>query len=323
MSRRCNNPQCFVDEQESCALGHLRLEDCPHASGAALVAITESENERTTPPAEDTPLPTGVPWSGPAFGISDLPQLTARSNVLQLAVIGPHDAGKTTLLTGTYLMLLRGERLYDTGFAGSRTLEAWESLAAWLRFDDPLRSPTFPPHTSRGAGRVPGLLHLALRREGRLRDVLLSDAPGEWFTEWALQADSPGADGARWLAWWADGFLLVADCERLTGPERGTARQDLRSIIERLGNYRERRPVVLVWAKADHTPPPGIRRAISEALHQHAPDAIEIESRIDQPRTLLAAVERLVEACWHPPRAARIVPAITAPQPFAAFRGHS
>jgi hypothetical protein len=246
-----------------------------------------------------------------------------RARSIIIGVVGAHDAGKTTLLMGTYVMVQRGDQIANARFAGSRSLEAWESLAAWARFTDAARLPSFPPHTPRGVGRAPGLLHVALRgADNELRDVLLTDAPGEWFTRWAVQRDSPECEGARWTSENADGFLIVADCGRLSGEDRGTAREATRSIIERVGDVVDGRPVTFVWAKSEQQPPTGIRRAIDDALAQRIPHATQVESRVDKPETLCAAVGGIIEASWWPPLGEVSRVPILSSTPFEAFRGH-
>ncbi|MCY1055742.1 hypothetical protein [Nannocystis sp. SCPEA4] len=237
-------------------------------------------------------------------------------------MLGAHDAGKTTLLTGNYLDLLRGGRLADARFIESRTLHAWEALAAWVRFDDAARRPSFPPHTPRGTSRVPGLLHLALRGpRDEFRDVLLADAPGEWFTSWAIQEDAAAAAGARWVVEHADAFLVLADCSRLAGPGRGSARKDIRTLIERLGNHVGDRPTTLVWSKADHTPNDAIREQIRQALRTSVPHAREVETSTTNRRTLVNALEAALRPAWIPPRARALTEPVLDHQPFAAFRG--
>ena len=71
--------------------------------------------------------------SGRPMGLSDLRSIAARGQVTVIGVIGPADAGKTSFLTALYLLLLRGQQLGPYRFAGSWTLEAWESLAFYTR----------------------------------------------------------------------------------------------------------------------------------------------------------------------------------------------
>ena len=314
MSQRCSNPHCFVHEGEACYLGEMRSADCHAWAGDT----SKTEREVASPESASA----RVHWSGNALGLADLANLTPRGRSILVGVLGAHDAGKTTLLTGNYLRLLRGHRLAGASFAGSRSLGAWESLAAWTRFDDAARLPSFPPHTSRNAGRIPGLLHLALRGVGgEFRDVLLTDAPGEWFTRWAIKEEAPGAEGSRWIAHHADTFLVFADCQRLTGKERGTARNELRQLLERLGNHVGQRPTVLVWAKCDHKPDDRIRNAIRQALMEQVPHAVEVETSTEQLDSLAEALGAALVPAWLPQRGQAIVEPIVQHQPFAAFRG--
>lgn len=314
MTRRCSKTNCFVDDGESCPLGWRDSTECPSWSASPQAP----ESAEPTPPSKSS----RIPWSGSALGLADLINLLPRSRSILVGVLGAHDAGKTTLLTGNYLHLLRGDALAGARFAGSRTLGAWESLAAWTRFDDAARPPSFPPHTPRGTGRVPGLLHLALRgKQDEFRDVLLADAPGEWFTRWATKEDAPEAEGARWTVRHADALLVLADCQRLSGPQRGPARQAVRELLERLGNHVGRRPTVLVWAKDDHAPPQGIRDAIRRALNEHIPHAMEVNTSTERPQSFVHALETALHHAWTPPQAAPLVEPILKHEPFAAFRG--
>lgn len=235
------------------------------------------------------------------------------------------------MLVGTYLQMLAGKQLGGADFSSCLTFGAWESLAAWVRVEDAARRPSFPPHTPRGIGRVPGLLHLGVRRPDgdqpglrtslNYRDVLLADAPGEWFTRWSVKEDAPDAEGARWIAEHADAFLVFADCDRLSGADRGTARSELRQLIERLGNHVGRRPTILVWAKNDMEPPDGIQTAIRSIFQHQIPQGVELQSTTKRPETLLAAISEIVTAAWSPP------PLVIPPEPplvykpFEAFRG--
>lgn len=319
MSQRCSNTQCYVHERESCPLGEMPHTECAAWRGDT----TETEPETTTLPSAQASA--RVPWSGSALGLADIAHLTPRARSIVIGVLGAHDAGKTTLLIGNYLQLLQGRTLTGAQFAGSRTLGAWESLAAWTRFDDAARLPSFPPHTPRGTSRIPGLLHLALRAANdEFRDVLLTDAPGEWFSDWAMTADALGAEGARWVVNKADAFLVFADCQRLSGSERGTARKDLRELLERLGNHVGNRPTVLVWAKdeAEYQPSEGIRNAIRQALNTQIPHASESSSSTNRPESLLSALATLLAATWTPALAQPVVEPIHHHQPFAAYRGH-
>jgi hypothetical protein len=279
-------------------------------------------------PSESTPAASAneqqarVPWSGSALGLADLFVLSSRARHLLIGVLGAHDSGKTTLLTANYLKILESGMLAARSFSGSWTLGAWESLAAWMRFQGK-REPSFPPHTPRGTGRVPGMLHLALRADDAgFRDVFFTDAPGEWFTRWAVKEDAPDAEGARWVVEHSDAFLVVADCKRLSGEGRASARNELRQLLERLGNHAAGRPVALVWTKREHTVPEGIRRSIMEALEANLPQAVELSSSVSAPDSFVDVLAMIIQSAWE----GRVLPPITEPvsvaEPFWVFRGH-
>lgn len=315
MIQRCPNPNCFVHDGETCALGSVHYPQCQ--------VWSEVSGEVQPEMATASSLSARVPWSGSALGLADLTNVAPKRRPILVGLLGAHDAGKTTLLTGNYLQLMHGRTIAGGQFAGSYSLGAWESLAAWVRFEDAARTPSFPPHTPRGTSRIPGLLHLALRNsEVGFRDILLTDAPGEWFTRWAIQEDAPDANGAQWIARNADVFLVFADCERLTGDGRGQTRNNLRQLIERLGNHVTNQPTVLVWAKDDHQPSEGIRNAIRRALNEHIPHAIEVGTSTNRPESLLSALSTALELALNPNNASAFVEPILKQQPFEAFRGH-
>lgn len=57
----------------------------------------------------------------------------------------------------------------------------------------------------------------------------------------------------------------MADSDRLTGEDRGDARQTLQHIFDRLGSVLGGRPVALVWTKADKEPKPEIKKSVRDA----------------------------------------------------------
>ncbi len=319
MKRICSNARCHVDDGESCPLGHVDYSNqCPEYCSGQKPREPQAGSAKTQAVSASTHLP----WSGSALGLDDLIHLLPRGRSIVIGVLGAHDAGKTTLLTGSYLQILQGQLIAGASFAGSRTLGAWEALAAWTRFSDATHPASFPPHTSRGTGRIPGLLHLALRGSGdEHRDILLTDAPGEWFSRWAIQEDTDGSEGARWIQARSDAFLVFADCKRLCGEARGEARKDTRELIERLGKHVGKRPTTLVWSKADHQPREGIRNAIRRALNENIPHANEIETSTNHPIQLLHALEQVLQPAWTPPRADPLAEPVVQRHPFGAFRG--
>lgn len=255
----CANADCHPDR--GCDLGEQELQNCPNWRSAA----------KTRVPSEvDTPdriqdADSVLPWSGNAFGTEALSFVASRSNPTTIAVVGPYNSGKTTLLAAWYLLVTRGSFLDGSTFSGSYTLGGWENISHRLQWSENA-GPTFPAHTPVG-GRNAGMLHLSFRRasDGLLRDYILIDAPGEWYRRWSIAEDQPNAEGARWIAANADLFLVLADSDRLTGEDRGEARQTLQHILDRLGSVLDGRPVALVWTKADKQPKAEIKKAVRAA----------------------------------------------------------
>ncbi|EUC00051.1 hypothetical protein PMI07_006331 [Rhizobium sp. CF080] len=268
---RCPYPRCHVPDV-ACRLGEPTPASCKHwldaQGGKKAVAEKRGNGEQTL-----------LPWTGTALGTDELLFLTGRGETRLVAIVGPHNAGKTTLLAAWYQGAGRSGRVGDHTFAGSFTLEGWEAVAHALRWEG--SSPTFPPHTSSGAGRAPGMLHLAVRQEDdELVDFLFADSPGEWFQRWAIDSSAEDAEGARWLADRASVFLITADCEALSGSNRGNARSSLIQLIRRTAHERRGRPVALVWTKADIGISPNIRNSILEAAKLVMPEVAEFSCSV-------------------------------------------
>jgi len=206
-----------------------------------------------------------IPWAGVSLGQRDIADLAASRSLSMFGIIGVQNSGKTTLLTLLYCLLRQGHKIGTYHFAGSLTLPAWETLAYYMTWKTGNHI-TFPPHTPGSAGRIPGLLHLTLMNEsGKVRDILITDAKGEWFKEWAVNAAAETAQSPSWIHEHSSAFALVADCDELAGPERGTARDELKDLFNRLVNNLNDRPVALAWTKSDIT----IRPAMKENILEH------------------------------------------------------
>ena len=261
----CPRESCWPDV--GCSLGHLDLSKC-----SSMKADPKAKRE-DRPPSDAV----AMPWSGGALGLADLGFVAGRSKPIVLAIIGPQNAGKSTLLAAWYLLLGRGAGPDDElRFSGSYSLAGWEAVASFLRWRPGSIPPIFPPHTSSRSGRMPGLLHLAFKRKNdHHRDYVMTDAPGEWFRKWAVKRDAPDAEGARWAAEHADAFLLVADREALSGSEMGAARTGIRLLARRLADELRGRPVALVWTKTDISIPEDTRNAVRSTVLKTMPNAVE------------------------------------------------
>lgn len=262
---KCSRPTCFAPES-SCDLGFIDRSKC-----SAWKAVDTAQADGGVSNGEIL-----LPWSGSALGLLDLGFVAGRTKPLVVAIAGPENAGKTTLLAAWYLLLGRGSLTSkERTFAGSYSLSGWEAVASALRWA-PGRGPRFPPHTASGSGRIPGLLHLAFRNIKReLSAYLLTDAPGEWFQKWAVNRDAEAGEGAKWIAEHSDVFLLIADREALSGPNMGSARGAMQLLAQRLAGERHGRPLALVWTKADVPISAEMERSVRDAVFGPMPDAIE------------------------------------------------
>lgn len=267
----CSRSTCFAPES-TCDLGFLDRAKCPGWKGRDEEAAAQSEM------ATDELL---LPWSGSAIGLVDLGFVAGRTKPLMVGIVGPQNAGKTTLLAAWYQLIGRGLTGSNRRcFAGSYSFAGWEAVASALRWT-PGQQPSFPPHTTSRGGRAPGLLHLAFRTaDDELRGYTFTDAPGEWFQKWAINCEAVDGEGARWVAEHADLFLLIADREALSGPNMGSARGSLQVLARRLAAERSGRPVALVWTKSDMAVAPEMETAIRDAVLGQMPDAREFSVSI-------------------------------------------
>lgn len=281
----CTHQSCFDPETVGCNMGNSNLADCPYRKQwleqqSEVAAGETGAAPRTEVRGQHSERDLRLPWTGNAMGTKDIHLVSASNRTSLLGVVGPFNSGKTTLLTLMYLLMARGEQLPEWRFTASTTLGGWGKLAdnlRWVANDVP---PKFPEHTSRGTGRRPGLLHLAVRGIDHVRrDFLLTDPPGEWFSDWATKADHEGAEGARWIARHAERFLFLIDREALAGPERGKARDAYRELARRLADARRTRPVAVVWTKSDQAIPPAIETALEDCFTRELPDHAKFKVR--------------------------------------------
>ena len=285
--RECPRETCFWPDT-GCNLGNLDPSVCQELT----TDINVKEEERPPPDA------VVMPWSGGVLGLADVGFVAGRKKPIVLAIMGPQNAGKTTLLGAWYLLLGRGAIPDDLRFSGSCSLAGWEAIASSLRWEPGSKPPSFPPHTSSRGTRAPGLLHLAFKRGAdHRRDYVVTDAPGEWFRDWAVNRDAAAAEGARWAAEHADVVFLVADREALAGGERAAARTHIQLLARRLADDLRGRPVALVWTKAD-TPIPedteeAVRRAVLQVIPRAKEFAVSIMSTSDGGGTGQGLVELL------------------------------
>lgn len=296
--KRCTYDVCLDPEEIGCNRGFL-LAECEYWQRREGNETSENDTrqgssipgelERNQSSSDKKDRLLRLPWTGNSLGLRDIELVTACRPATVVGVIGPFNSGKTTLLTLIYLLIQHGERLKSGIFAGSLSLGGWENLAASLRWTQSLGGPTFPPHTSRTAGRRPGMLHLVLNDLSKTRrDFLFTDPPGEWFSEWALKEDAKGAEGARWIQQHGDLLLFLVDREALSLPERGKARDALRDLARRVSPGLRGRSLAVVWTKSDVQVPSIIEQDLQNCFATEFPGHAEFRVRMrfgNEPRT--------------------------------------
>ena len=315
--KKCTYEYCYAPDSP-CNLGEEDFTKCPHWKGA-------SDTSETADNIETRRL---LPWSGNSFGIVDLELVSGRSNPTIIGIVGPHDAGKTTLLAAMYLLISHGRMPKGRTLAGSYTLGGWENLANFLRWKGG-QAPSFPPHTSSNSGRMPGLLHIALRNvDDSLEDVLLTDAPGEWFERWAVNKNAAGLEGARWISRFASAFMLFADSDALSGPQKGERRTQLIALAERLGDEAGARPVAVIWSKSDVEVSEGIRSALQKKFskvfrnyHEFSVSVHAVDGGSVTQDTFIYLLAWLLSKKAGIGGPIPSLPVINSQDPFLAFRG--
>lgn len=237
MGGKCSNPDCPAPI--SCHEGHPEVSSCPNWS-------KENIQKKTSPVKSLRTDKGNLPWSGDAFKLDDLQQISYRNTPIIFGILGRVNAGKTTYLAMLFTLLLRGKRFKEYNFSGSKTIHAWDELYHNLKVQhDKVKFPdTTPVEYNR-------LLHLALRNSGgQLKDILFTDVSGEAFSLWAQNRDDMNAENARWVYQNSSAFILFIDCQDLID-RKNRAKTEVIDLAQRLRENLKNRPVLAVWSKAD------------------------------------------------------------------------
>lgn len=268
----CKKTDCTAewDEQNpSCLCGEMDYKICKYYLGNAHLEINTAAEENSYSATDTVTLP--IAWTGDAMGIVDMEWICNKRQAFVIGVIGTVASGKTTLLATLYMLLRSGKSIGNYRFAGSYTLLGWEKIAHFLTFNEH-KHLFFPPHTSSKSLRVPSLLHLLLKdSDGRYHDLLFTDAPGEWFSDWAISANSEESKGARWIDECADAFVLIADSQAFKD-NIGKARRELTVIAERMKNTHLQRPTALTWTKTDVSIDTTIKQRLTDKVKVNLPN---------------------------------------------------
>ena len=265
MTGKCSNPECVAPI--SCHEGKEKHTECEFW-------IKSDAPQPKTKTAPKKGRKADLPWTGDALTIEELSKVTYRNTPVIIGVIGKADAGKTTYLAMLFTLLLRGVKLKEFDFCGTRTINTWDELHQKLRVQQ--EGVTFPDPTPAQYIR---LLHLALRNQSKkLKDILISDASGEVFSIWSKNRNDANAENARWVYEHSNAFILFIDCDDLIN-RKAQAKIDIVDMAQMLKHNLRHRPVIAVWSKSDKKE--NVHPIIREKLQVELKELFENYEEID------------------------------------------
>lgn len=257
----CQNGDCTLPMGGRCARAAEfadPLVDCPEllrqSQAPDPVLVNPAPQPSELLPAD------AAPWRGRHLDAEEAEQLLQRSPARLIAVLGPYNAGKTSLLASLFLQIANGQYgPLPYRFSSSRTLHGFRELVnranQWSGKEDAEIVQHTPKEQAEHAGHF---LHLGLRpgapSDDRHIDVILSDVAGEWVSEWKTRADDESRRRLSFIGR-SDGFVLVVDAAALMGPSGATMDADVGILIRRtVGEMRKvptTRGLSLVFSKFD------------------------------------------------------------------------
>ena len=254
MASGCVKQDCTVADTGTCLLSN-DPSSCPHR-----LAAEDADAQAIS--AIDLPAKATFP-SSRACTLSDAREVMGERYVHLVGILGEPNAGKTGCLVSLYLSVAQ-TRLDGFAFADSRTLMGFEEISQGARRWNDGRIPEqFTDHTVLPDNRTAGFLHLRLARmqQGNSVDLLCSDLPGEWTTEFI---DQNRIDRLQFLNR-ADVVWLVVDGTETVAPDkRQVCLQRTTMAIGRLGDFLAsgRRLILVVTRRDEMAPDDGVVQEI-------------------------------------------------------------
>lgn len=220
-SDRCANPDCRVAQDGRCVEGFPNKVECPQFGKIQIVPVQDSANSAPAPrPGVAMPVST-------TLTVEEADDVVKAREARVIAITGPFDAGKTSLIAGLYDLFNVGQ-VGSVAFGQSFSLHAFEEAAHHSRAASRRESPE-TPRTPRGEVRF---YHLELSdgSTGAAPSVLLGDRAGEEYLETRSNTDLAKAfpELPR-----ADVLTMLVDGQRLLDAgQRHNVSSEVRQTIQ-------------------------------------------------------------------------------------------
>ena len=243
MALACTKDNCTVAETGICI-----AENPP---GTCPFRMKDPVDDGPVSPEPPLPTPEGNPSLPHSRALTPqlVQDLMSDRYCTLVGILGDPDAGKTAALVSLYLLASKA-KLQKFSFADSRTLMAFNEISQgaldWNEDDPPEQ---FTQHTELADDRMPGFLHLRLRRQEEKIDILLPDLPGEWSQSFI---DKDRKDRLQFLTR-ADVIWLMMDGSQIREPStRQYVVHRMQLLINRLSaSIDPVPPLVLVVTRRD------------------------------------------------------------------------
>lgn len=168
----CANPECKVAETGRCVEG-FEIDKCPHYGREAEESVHEDSASDASDADTGIALPLGATHDSEAAS-----GLMRRGASRVIAVIGPREAGKTSLIAGVYDLFQTGP-VSGIQFRRSETLHAFEQTC----HDARAASRRGEPHMHRTPFQQVRFYHLEVSNSGPAENIsmLFADRAGEEY----------------------------------------------------------------------------------------------------------------------------------------------
>ena len=242
----CSNSECNFANDGKCVEGYA-LEECPHYGKLSIDQLEDSE------PAED-PVEAATPTitlnAGSALDRASASALQRARISKTVAIIGPHDSGKTSLIAGVYDLFQEGD-IGPHSFAGSATMPDFEKIC----HDSRAASRRSIPHTQRTiVGAEVTFFHLDISENEHpgITSLFIGDRSGE---DYLMATDEIAQAASFFELRRADTITLLVNGAHLTDSEhrhetKAMTPQLIAALVE-AGSIGKRQKLALVLTKKD------------------------------------------------------------------------